>query len=167
MKTLQIMRHAKSSWDNPNLADFDRPLNSRGLRDAPFMGNVIYKNDFIPDLIVSSPAKRAKQTAVLVKEIAEIKPPIKFIDQIYEASPNTLLKIVAELSDKDDSVLLIGHNPGLEGFIKLLTGEYHQLPTATLVKLNLSIEKWSEITPDCGTVEVVLRPKDLMQRVDV
>lgn len=167
MKTINLLRHAKSSWDNPDLADFDRPLNTRGLQDAPFMGSIIYENNFVPDLIVSSPAKRAKQTAILIKETVEINTPITYIDQIYEASPTTLLKVASEFSDTNTSVLLIGHNPGIEGFIRILTGEIHQIPTATFTKINLSIEKWSDITVNCGSVEVIIRPKDMIQRVEL
>jgi phosphohistidine phosphatase len=167
MKTIKLMRHAKSSWDNPDLADFDRPLNQRGLRDAPFMGSVIYNNNLGPGLIISSPAKRAKQTAILVKETAGVNTPITYHDQIYEASPTTLLKVVSELPDEYNNILLIGHNPGIEGFIKLLTGEIQSMPTAAFANINLNIAKWSQIEAGCGTVEVIARPKELMKRVDI
>jgi phosphohistidine phosphatase len=167
MKIIKLMRHAKSSWANPDLADFARPLNPRGLWDAPFMGSVIFENDLRPDLIISSPAKRAKQTAILVKETAEVDAPIKYIEQIYEASPGALLKIVSTLSDQYNCVMLVGHNPGIEGFIKLLTGETQTMPTASFAKINLKIEKWTEIEANCGKIEVILRPKELKKRVEI
>ncbi len=165
MLTLLIMRHAKSDWDNPEISDFERPLNSRGLNTSPFMGNIIRKNFAIPDLIISSPAKRAKQTAILVKESAGITRDIEYIDRIYEASPTTLLNLSSNLQTIYRSVVLIGHNPGLENFIRILTGETHAMPTAAIAKINLNIDEWSEIKPACGTLELIMRPKELMQRV--
>ena len=167
MRKLLIMRHAKSSWDNPDISDFDRPLNPRGLQTAPFMGNQIYKNGLIPDLIVSSPAKRAKQTAILVRESAGVETKIDYEDKIYEASPTALLYVTADLSDKYESVLLVGHNPGMEGFIRILTGEIHQMPTGAIAQISLNIEKWGDISINCGQLEFLMRPKDLMKRVDI
>lgn len=167
MRKLLIMRHAKSSWDNPNISDFERPLNSRGLQAAPFMGNQIYKNGLAPDLIISSPAKRAKQTAILVKESAGVEAKIQYEDKIYEASPTTLLYVAANFSDKYPSVLLVGHNPGIEGFIRILTSEVHQMPTAAVAQISLNIEKWADISLNCGQLELLMRPKDLMKRVDI
>lgn len=167
MKTLLILRHAKSSWDNPDLADFDRPLNSRGLEAAPLMGNVIYKNDLQPQIILSSPAKRAKQTAILIKETARIEGKINFAEDIYEASPLKLLHVVSEIDDKNETVLLVGHNPGLEGFVKMLTGEIHAIPTAALIKIDLNIESWKDTAANCGKVNLFVRPKDEINSVNI
>jgi phosphohistidine phosphatase len=167
MKIIKLMRHAKSSWENPDLADFDRPLNPRGLKDAPFMGSIIHDNELGPEIIISSPAKRARQTAILFKETAEVKASIEYNDQIYEASPTALLKIVSKLSEDFQSVLLIGHNPGMEGFIRLLTGEIQSMPTAAFASINLSIEKWADVGANCGNLEVILRPKELKKRVEI
>src|SRR5690349_2982619 len=101
------MRHAKSSWDNPDWSDFERPLNKRGLKAAPFMGNTIYQNDLEPTLIISSPAKRAKQTAVLVKETAQIEKPVQFEEKIYEASANTLLYLSSQFPDQHQTILIV------------------------------------------------------------
>jgi phosphohistidine phosphatase len=160
MKTLYILRHAKSSWDNPLLADFERPLNKRGLDAAPFMGEIIYKNRFKPELLLSSPAKRAKQTAVLVREVGAIEPEIRFDERIYEASPQTLVQIISELGEQADSLLLVGHNPGLEGLIRFLTGETHPMPTATLAVIDLNIENWADVAAECGTLKNLIRPTD-------
>jgi phosphohistidine phosphatase len=167
MRKILLMRHAKSSWDNSDISDFDRPLNARGLQAAPFMGSQIYKNGLIPDQIVSSPAKRAKQTAVLVRESAGVETKIQFEDKIYESSPTTLLYVVSGFSDKYQSILLVGHNPGIEGFIRILTSEIHQMPTGAIAGINLNIEKWSDISLNCGQIEFLIRPKDLMKRVDI
>ncbi|CAN5163676.1 histidine phosphatase family protein [soil metagenome] len=159
MKTLFILRHAKSSWNNSDLADFDRPLNERGLEAAPLMGNVIYENQFQPDLIISSPAKRAKQTAILVRASAQIEGAIQYDEKIYEASPRRLLQIVSEQNDKLESLMLVGHNPGFEGLLKLLTGESQTMATANLAVIDLQIEGWSEIDANCGTLRVLISPK--------
>lgn len=163
MKTLLILRHAKSSWDNPNWADFERPLNLRGLQSAPLMGEVLQKQELNPQIIISSPAERAKQTAVLTKEAAQINTEITYVEEIYEASPRTLLNIVAQIADENEMVLVVGHNPGLEGFIKILTGETCALPTAALVKIDLKIDSWQELTSDCGKVDLFIRPKDALK----
>lgn len=160
MKTLYILRHAKSSWDNSDLADFDRPLNERGLEAAPFVGNIIYENQFQPDLIISSPAKRAKQTAVLVRVSAQIESEIQYDEKIYEASPRRLLQIVSEQNDKLDSLMLVGHNPGFEGLLKTLIGEFQTMKTANLAVVDLHIESWNEIDANCGTLRVLISPKD-------
>ncbi len=154
------MRHAKSSWNNIDLADFDRPLNKRGMKAAPLMGKTMYKNQFQPDLIISSPAERAKQTAILVCEAAQLNSEIQFNEKIYEASPHRLLQIISEQNDELQSVMLVGHNPGFEGFLRILTGELQPMPTAALAVIDLRIENWSEINSGCGTLRVLIRPKD-------
>src|SRR5262245_40120041 len=150
MKTIFVLRHAKSSWDNPDWSDFERPLNSRGLDAARFIGGLIYERQLAPEIIISSPAKRAKQTAVLVKEIAEIAKPVTFDERIYEASPLTLFNLIREFDDKRESVLIVGHNPGFENLVRVLTGETVQMPTAALAKINLDVEKWSDIENGAG-----------------
>lgn len=160
MKTLFILRHAKSSWDDLDLSDFDRPLNKRGLKTAPLMGEKIYENLFQPAIIVSSPAKRAKQTAILVKESAQILKKIGYDERIYEASPFRLLEIICELDENRDSAMIVGHNPGLEGLLKLLTGELRIMPTAALAVIDLNIENWNETSADCGNLRLLITPKD-------
>lgn len=159
MKILLLLRHAKSSWENSDLADFDRPLNSRGLEAAPLAGNFIYDSKLQTDLILSSPAKRAKQTAVLVKETGQIPAKIRYDEKIYEASPPALLQILSEQEDKNEKVLLVGHNPGLEELIKTLTGESVIMETAALAKIILQIEKWKDISANCGQLEFVWLPE--------
>ncbi len=158
------MRHAKASWDNASISDFDRPLNQKGLQAAPLMGNIIYKNGFQIDLIISSPAKRAKQTATLVKSSAGIVPLVEFEKELYEASPITLLKIISGIHEKHESVLLIGHNPGIQSLIRMLTGEIQSMPTASLARILLSVNNWSDIAENCGLLDVVIRPINLMEK---
>lgn len=160
MKTLFVLRHAKSSWDNQNLADFDRPLNPRGLKTAPLVGETIQKNKFQIDSIISSPAKRAEQTAILVKEAAQIAADIRFDERIYEASSHRLLQIISELDDKIESAMLVGHNPGLEQLVKLMTHEAEPMKTATLAVIDSNIEHWEEINVDCCNLRSLFRPKE-------
>jgi len=161
MKTLFVLRHAKSSWENTDLSDFARPLNERGLKAAPLMGKFIYKNQLQPELILSSPAERAKQTAILVKENAQTGGEIRYDERVYEASPASLLEVIAEQSDEIESVMLIGHNPGLEGLLKILTNEAQQIPTAALAVIDLKIGKWSEINSSTGNLRTLIRPKEI------
>ena len=163
MKTIFLLRHAKSSWDDASLSDFERPLNERGLNTAPFMGEVIVRRGFVPAIIISSPASRAAKTAVLVKESAGINANILYDDRIYEASPNMLKQVVSEVEDAFDSALIVGHNPGMEGFIRYLSGQVEPMPTAALAALKLKIDSWSDIDADCGKIIEVIRPKDEMR----
>ena len=164
MKTLYILRHAKSSWDNPNIADFDRPLNDRGLKTAPFMGEIMLENNYQPELIMSSPAIRAKETVDLVKTSANLQTDIKFDEQIYEASSQTLFHIITEFDETVRSAMLVGHNPGLEGLIRTLTGENQPMPTAGLAVIDLEAENWSEITIGSGKLRTLIRPKEEVNR---
>ena len=123
------------------------------------MGEIIAKNKLRIDLITSSPARRARQTAILVKEAAAINGEIEYDDRIYEASPARLLNVISEFDEKYQSAMLVGHNPGLEGLVKSIAGELQPMPTAALAVIDLRIDKWSEISPDCGTLQSLLRPK--------
>lgn len=163
MKRLFVMRHAKSSWGDANLADFDRPLNDRGLEAAPFMGRLMAERNLAPEIILSSPAKRARQTAELVKESAGWNAELRLEDSIYEASPITLCRVVAELSNDVASAIVIGHNPGMEGFIRLLTGRLEPMSTAALAVIDLAIDDWRGIEPATGRLVEVVRPKELMK----
>ncbi len=161
MKNLLVLRHAKSSWENAELSDFERPLNKRGLETIQVIGQEFFRLNLQIDLILSSPAKRAKQTAVLVKESGGIAGEIKYADGIYEASVMKLLHIAAEINDKFNHVLLVGHNPGLEELIRVLTGNIQVMPTATLAKIDLDIETWAKITANCGKLDFAITPKEL------
>ena len=160
MKQLLLFRHAKSSWDDKHLADFDRPLNERGLATAPYMGELLARRDLLPDEIVSSPAKRAIQTATLFKESSGSNAPLRLEQRIYEASPHSLLQITMELNNEYSRVVFVGHNPGIEGFIGFLTGQLEPMPTAAVAIIDLNIEHWNEVKFGCGKVVEVIRPKE-------
>lgn len=164
MKRLFLMRHAKSSWDSPGLSDFERPLNDRGLNTAPFMGELISRRGLLPELFISSPAVRAMQTAKILMESSGSNAVLRFDERIYEASPNALRQVVSEIDDSVDSVMLIGHNPGLEGFIDFLTSEHESMPTASVASIDLEITQWKDLAKSCGRLVSVIRPKDEAQK---
>lgn len=163
MKTLYLLRHAKSSCDDPSQTDFDRPLNARGLKAAPFMGELMAKKGLKPSVIISSPAMRAKTTARLAKDAGSFSAEIIFEKSIYEASPNALRAVVSEIRDEHTSALLVGHNPGIESFIRYLTGNLEPMPTAALAVIGLDIDKWCETNDNCGTLLHIFRPREEMK----
>lgn len=161
MKTLYLLRHAKSSWDDTSLSDFERPLNDRGNRTAPFMGKFMRENGIEPSIILSSPAVRAKQTAELVRTVAEFLHEPRFDERIYEASPRTLLEVISEIEAVHKTAMLVGHNPGMEAVIRLLTGDIESMPTAAVAVIDLHIGKWNEMHDSCGKLLNIFRPKEL------
>lgn len=164
MKTLLLLRHAKSSWADADSRDFDRPLNERGLKAATLMGKFIRKKKIEPGLIISSPAKRARATALLVKEGGKIAAELRFDERIYEADTETLLKVVSQIDEAVDTVIIVGHNPGMEQLLQGLTGEAQEVPTATLMQISLKLDKWSAVQEKTGFLEWLVKPKDLAKR---
>ena len=160
MKTLFVLRHAKSSWDDASLADFDRPLNNRGKNAAPFMGSIMAERNLLPDVIFSSPAVRARETARLVKDAGSLEAEIRLDERIYEASPPTLRQVAMAINDEFRSAMIVGHNPGMEGFIRLLTGRLEAMPTAALAIIDLDIARWEDIIAERATLRQIIRPKD-------
>jgi len=161
MKRLLLLRHAKSSWAEPGLADFDRPLNERGLRAAPLVGRFLRRRKIRPDLVLSSPAERARRTAALVSEAAVLDAPTRYDERIYEATPEALVEVVSQVEEGADEVLLVGHNPGMEELIILLAGERRPMPTAALARVELEVEKWSKVRAGSGRLELHVTPREL------
>jgi phosphohistidine phosphatase len=161
MKTLLLLRHAKSSWDDATLKDFDRPLNGRGLNNAPLIGKFIREQKIAPELVLSSPARRTRETAALVLKAGGIDAPLRFDERRYEASAERLCEVIAQIEEKVNQALLIGHNPGLEELILHLTGEEKRMPTAALAQLSLGVEKWSKLQAGCGNLDLLIKPKQL------
>ena len=151
VRRLIVMRHAKSSWKDPNLDDHERPLNKRGRGDAPMVADAIFDRGWIPDLILVSSSKRTRQTLEgmshrMGKATFEVR------SGIYHA---TVIDLMEELEDMLDNgtTMIIGHNPGSEILVNHLSGEWHTMPTATAVLLLHSSSSWS--------VEAVIRPKEI------
>ena len=145
MKSILILRHAKSSWKLPDVNDHDRPLNKRGKRDAPHMGEIIQDKNLVPDFIISSTAKRAHSTAKAVAKAAGYKGDITLNQSLYAAPPTAYIDVLHDLPNKYTRVLLVGHNPGLEQLVNMLSSEEHTMPTCSLVHVQLCINTWSEI----------------------
>ena len=140
-RTLILLRHAKSDWSGNN-ADVDRPLSQRGLRDAPRAGQWLAHGVDSIDLAVVSPANRARTTWELASAELDIEPPVSIDDRVYAASAGQLLDVVHALPDDADTVLLVGHNPGIEELASLLTGEPLSMPTSALAVIGLE-GSWS------------------------
>jgi phosphohistidine phosphatase len=144
LKTLTIVRHAKSSWDEPGLSDRERPLNKRGKRDAPVMGKRIVDAGIRPSLILSSPATRAWTTAQVIAK--QLSYPAEFLQReqdLYLASLNDLLDVVVAQDEGFNSIMIVGHNPGLTDFVNyLLPGLTNNLPTAGVVSVTIDQDHW-------------------------
>ena len=161
MRTLYLLRHAKSSWKDANLADFDRPLSGRGRRAAETVGLFLKDKEIKLDLVVSSPAVRARQTIEIVLRSAKQRPELRFDERIYEATVGRLLEIVSQLENEHKTVLLVGHNPGMQELLALLTGQSEEYPTAALTKITFKNFKWAEVGNKKGSLEWLVKPKEL------
>jgi phosphohistidine phosphatase len=150
MKTLYIVRHAKSSWDNLSLEDTERPLNKRGLKDAPKMAKIFASNNTPPDLVISSPARRALETAEHFSDaLGYDLNKIKVKESVYEASLDELFEVIMECKSKYESILLFSHNPGLTKFINYFSPvKIDNLPTCGIFCLEFKVNKWSKIDPE-------------------
>ena len=162
MKHLLLLRHAKSSWDDQSLKDFDRPLKDRGVKAAKLVGQFLRREKIKIDLVISSPAKRARETIELVLPAAKLEVELKFDDRIYEASPRTLLAMIAEVKLSANTLMLVGHNPGFEGLLEVLTSESRHLPTASVAFIDLDSDQWQEARAGGKLVRLVT-PKELSQ----
>ncbi len=150
-RRLIVMRHAKSSWKEPGLDDHDRPLNKRGIRDAPLMADAIHDRGWCPDLILVSSSKRTLQTlSGMSHRFDEVQSIIK--SEIYHATVSDLLLVLEDM-DEGGTTMILGHNPGSEMLVNHLSGEWHVMPTATAVLLAESSEGW--------VVREVIRPKEI------
>jgi len=161
MKKLLLLRHAKSSWDDTGLADFERPLNDRGRRAAPLVGRFMRERELRPDLVLCSPAERTRQTVALVLEAAGLSAPVRFDERIYDATVGRLVEVVSQAGEGAGEILLVGHNPGMEELLELLTGETRRMPTAALARIHLDTDDWAELGAHTGRLEWHVKPKEL------
>lgn len=151
-KKLYIIRHAKSSWHIPNQKDFDRPLNNRGLNDAPKMGRRLFEKNIIPELIISSAAKRAKTTAeIIAKEVNYPLDQIILKKEIYLASVESLINLINQIDNQYSTVFLLGHNPTLTLLAEYLCDNtVGSLPTCGIIGIELSVNNWKLVSSSCG-----------------
>lgn len=161
MKTLIIIRHAKSSWDNMALSDFDRPLNGRGKRDAPAMGDFMKKMGVIPELMISSPAKRAKTTAFEIAGKLGIKKDDIVLDEnMYHATTSEILHVISGVDDSIGVLVIVGHNPGLTYLANTKTGAYiDNIPTTGIVGINFDVDSWQDVEDVQGIMAFFEYPK--------
>lgn len=166
MKTLLLLRHAKSSRDDPGLPDFDRPLAPRGRQDAPNIGKALKKRKPLPDLIMASPAVRARETLEAVIQAAKLDIQPQFDESIYGASSDELLSLVRRLPKISSCALLVGHNPGFEELLGRLTGAYEPMPTAGLACITFQVDQWKDVQDKAGKLACLLTPKQLDDKSD-
>ena len=158
MKTLFLARHAKSDWGVPGLSDHDRPLNSRGRRDAPAMAQRLIDDGIRLDLIVSSSAARARSTAAAYASVFEL--PISDDPLLYGASARSILAIAAALPDESRVAMLVGHNPGMSDAVAELTGAFEALPTCAVAECAVDVGSWSELIEGAGRLLRLRTPHD-------
>ena len=165
---LTLLRHAKSAWDTGAASDFDRPLASRGERDAPIMGKWLKKRGLVPDSVISSPALRARQTSEAACRLMGLKPQeITWDNRVYAATVSELLEVLKGYKKKPKTLMLVGHNPGLEDLLMYLVGDRIQipadgklLPTAAVAHLEMP-DNWKALTEGVGRLVSITRVKDL------
>ena len=162
MKEIWVMRHAKSDRSHPDLRDFDRPLNKRGKRDAPRMGEWIRLIGSHPELIVSSPAKRAKATSQAVADVLGAKVSVQWWDELYPGDVNATVKRIRQLSNETERIMIVGHNPHQEELVSYLAADGHlrlRLPTAAVVLLAGEIESWKQLSESRFYLRGFVTPK--------
>lgn len=161
MKTLYVIRHAKSSWKNTSQTDFERPLNDRGKRDVLEMGNRLVSKRISPDCIIASAAVRTTKTSrKLAKQINFPGKEIQFNDDLYLCSTKTVLGVVNNISDKHQSVFIVGHNPTMSDFCDYLTGVIHPFPTLAIAKIEFDIDSWQMVSGGTGDLKWIDFPKN-------
>jgi phosphohistidine phosphatase len=171
MKRLTVLRHAKSSWEEPNTDDFDRPLNERGWKAARRIGRELRRQKMTFDLALASPAARVRETLDGVQEgFGEFAFELRFDGRIYMASASTLLDLVRELPESVEAALIVGHNPGLERLVVSLARDddnhlrrrvQEKFPTAALAVVELQANGWNDVQEGSGTVTELIVPRDL------
>lgn len=161
MKTLLLLRHAKSSWDQPSLSDFDRPLAARGKRDAPRIGKALRNRGPHPELIISSPAARTRATIKAIAASARLEAEIQFEECVYGASSAELIRLIRGLPQKRASAMIVGHNPGLEDLVERLAGKPERMPTTALACIEFQIDRWQDVQDGEGKLAWLLTPKHL------
>lgn len=160
MRELILIRHAKSDWSNPLLDDFERPLNKRGEKNAPFMAKILKKEIQKPDLIISSPSFRTKLTLEYFLKEFEYKGEVIFEKSIYEAPYLNLLKAIKNVDDKYKTIFLIGHNPGLNDLANFLLGSFEDnIPTSGVLKIDFDTNSWKNISKDNSKLIFFKYPK--------
>jgi phosphohistidine phosphatase len=167
MKQIIFVRHAKSDWGNEFLKDIDRPLNDQGYTDAYFLSNWFLKNQKSPDLILSSPATRALNTALIFSRSLEFDMSNFYLtEEIYESSVDTLIELIKKQDDSKNRLMLFGHNPAITNISNQLAEDlfFDNVPTCGMVALHFSISSWRELSPKKGVLDFYQFPKDFRKK---
>ena len=163
MKTLFLLRHAKAENLASGVTDLKRTLNERGQREAKAVGAFLKKQNVKFDLVLCSPAVRVRETTELVLAAAELTVDVRYDERIYEAGPLRLWELISEIDEDVSAVLVVGHNPGMEELLTILTGRNEQMATGTLAKIDLDVDQWRNVLQDkvgAGTFDWIVRPSD-------
>ncbi len=170
MLTLSLLRHAKSSWNNPAIPDLDRPLATRGVVDAPLMGRAMTERGIDPDLVLCSSARRTRDTLALVLPELKVEPKVVYDDALYHASATEMLEMMQAVPPGASRLMLVGHNPEIHALALDLVGSgpkhyrdklKDKYPTAGLVVVNFTSGAWQSVTVNSGELKLFLTPKDL------
>lgn len=174
MKTVYLLRHGKSSWKDRSLPDSDRPLNDRGRRAAALVGEYLHREEIRPGLILCSTARRARETLAGLQTVLGDGVPALVEEALYLAEPEALLRRLNGVDDSVPSVMVIGHNPGLQELTLVLAGDggdprnriASKYPTAALAVLRAAVPRWRDLRPGGARLERFVRPKDLQSATD-
>ncbi len=162
MKSLLLMRHAKSSWKDTSLYDHERPLNKRGKRDAPRMGLLVNDKAIVPDVILCSTASRARQTIDRFLETCDFSGDIKYSDSLYHADYATYLELLSNLDDDFHRAMIVGHNPEMSYFLQVICDAYEHMPTAALAEISFQIDDWISLKTNWdGTLDNIWKPREI------
>ena len=161
MRTLYLLRHAKASAKEPSSADFERPLAGRGRKACRILAQFIKDKEIEFDLVISSTALRARETVDLITQQSGLTSEIRFDERLYEASMAVLLEVTSQIESDRRSVLVVGHNPGLEEFLHAFTDVRERFPTSAMAKLKLKLSTWSQDLDGKAKLEWVVRPQEL------
>ena len=171
-KRLILLRHAKSAWDNPSIADFERPLSNRGRKAAPVVGAYLARRNLVPGLVLASSAKRAIETLDLVSAGWQSKPVVRKLKSLYLAMPREMLKRLQTAGNEFASVMLVGHNPGIADLANWLTNEgdaagrgalARKFPTGAVAVIEFDVEDWAEVDAETGHLIDFATPKQIEQ----
>ncbi|WP_162917177.1 SixA phosphatase family protein [Dongia deserti] len=169
-KRLILLRHAKSAWDNPSLADFDRPLSSRGRKAAPVVGAYLARRSLVPDLVLTSSAKRTLETLDLVCAGWQVKPTVRKLKSLYLATPREMLRRIQAVGREPDCVMLVGHNPGIADFANWLCSHgkaehranlARKFPTGAVAVIEFDVEDWGDADAETGHLIDFATPKQI------
>lgn len=165
MKTLLLMRHAKSSWKDPDLSDHNRPLKKRGRKDTANIAKVLKKKELTPNQILCSSAVRASETAQILIEKLVYEGDVEYLDVLYMAEPETYIEKINSVPDEIEKLMVIGHNPGLESLVQILGDEIDSLPSGAVAVIVLPINAWTELSRETeGELAKMWRPADLRKK---